>query len=115
MRVIQQLKESKPCLDCGNYFPYYVMDFDHRNPAEKHITVNELVRRMPSIDRVLAEIAKCDLICANCHRVRTFKQNTAVRNGAATWDKNTSSDRHVSRDNKRTSVRGINVIRNVDG
>ena len=66
-RMLQELK-SRPCVDCGRSFPYYVMDFDH---LEDKV---DLVSRMVSCgpERILAEVAKCDLVCANCHRIRTF-------------------------------------------
>ena len=54
-------------------FPFYVMDFDHREGEEKTAHVAMLVN-MLSINRLLNEIAKCDLVCANCHRVRTYKR-----------------------------------------
>lgn len=63
--------KNKPCMDCGESYPYYVMDFDHRDPAEKEFNVSVL-RRGWGKDRILAEIQKCDLVCANCHRERTF-------------------------------------------
>lgn len=61
--------KNNPCQDCGQSFPAYVMDFHHRNPDEK-ITV---VGRTRSIKAAKNEIEKCDLLCANCHRTRTWK------------------------------------------
>jgi hypothetical protein len=60
--------KSKPCFDCGEYFPAVVMDFDHVQ-GTKTITVSGM-RGYPWAS-VLEEIAKCDLVCANCHRLRT--------------------------------------------
>ena len=63
-------QKNKPCMDCGIFYPYYVMDFDHRNPSEKS---NNLARMGASpFEEIIAEIAKCDLVCANCHRERTY-------------------------------------------
>ena len=62
---------AKPCMDCGGSFPPCCMDFDHREGEEKTAAVADLVRRSYSKEAILAEIAKCDLVCANCHRVRT--------------------------------------------
>lgn len=47
------------------------MDFDHRNPATKKANVARLKHK--STEGMLAEITKCDLVCANCHRIRTHK------------------------------------------
>jgi hypothetical protein len=77
--LMQEVRRAKevPCADCGGTFPYYVMDFDHR---EDEIKLFEVSTGMQSRTRsvVLTEIAKCDVICANCHRIRS-----AVRGGWA--------------------------------
>jgi hypothetical protein len=62
--------KSKPCMDCGGTFPPYVMDFDHRDPSQKSRGVSQLTGSGWTAG-LLAEIAKCDLVCANCHRIRT--------------------------------------------
>ncbi len=67
--LIDRLK-SGPCMDCGGAFPPYVMDFDHRDPATKYRPVSQLTGRNEAT--ILAEIDKCDLVCANCHRIRTY-------------------------------------------
>jgi hypothetical protein len=48
------------------------MDFDHRDPAVKVQGVTRMI--MGSIERMLAEAEKCDIVCANCHRLRTFER-----------------------------------------
>jgi hypothetical protein len=60
------LKEGKPCTRCGGLFPHQVLHFHHRNPSEKSFDVANGYRRY-SRARILAEVAKCDLLCANCH------------------------------------------------
>lgn len=67
-----------PCADCGGSFPPYVMDFDHRDPAEKSFQVTDAVALLKRRDLLLAEISKCDVVCANCHCVRTYE---GVRSG----------------------------------
>lgn len=52
-------------------YAYYVMDFDHRDPALKTASVSYIARNTHNLDVVQAEIDKCDLVCANCHRIRT--------------------------------------------
>ncbi len=60
--------KSKPCMDCGRTRPLVAMDFDHVR-GEK---VNQITNMWSwGRDRVLAEIAKCDLVCCICHRIRT--------------------------------------------
>jgi hypothetical protein len=51
------------------------MDFDHRDPAKKASRVTSLVGRA-GIQRILAEVEKCDIVCANCHRLRTFERRS---------------------------------------
>jgi hypothetical protein len=60
-----------PCMDCGGRFPPCSMDFDHRDPGTKRSRVPALIGRAADA-RILAEVAKCDIVCANCHRARTF-------------------------------------------
>ena len=66
-----------PCADCGGRFPKAAMDFDHRDPAAKKYTVSRMLLRA-STDEILVEAAKCDVVCANCHRMRTFRRREAV-------------------------------------
>jgi hypothetical protein len=59
-----------PCADCGRRFPPCAMDFDHRDPSSKRSAVTRMVGRTAN-QVILAEAAKCDIVCANCHRTRT--------------------------------------------
>lgn len=68
-RYLRELKEKTPCLDCKISYPYYVMDFDHVR-GKKHKNVMELVPTL-SKKKIDEELAKCEIVCSNCHRVRT--------------------------------------------
>lgn len=68
---VREIKESSPCLDCGVKYPYYVMEFDHLHSKTK--TVSWLMSR-GTIDQVIEEIEKCELVCSNCHKVRTWQR-----------------------------------------
>lgn len=70
---VEKIKALKaaPCMDCGVHYPHYVMEFDHREGTVKVSTVSRLLRNSPWL-KVLEEIAKCDVVCANCHNARTF-------------------------------------------
>jgi len=70
---LHKYKEFHGCCECGGKFPYYVLDFDHRNPEEKSYQPAKLAET-GSWDKMLAEIAKCDVVCANCHRERTHQK-----------------------------------------
>lgn len=65
---VQEIK-ANPCTDCGGSFPYYVMDFDHKE--NKKFKISGFGSR--GLETVKKEIAKCDLVCANCHRQRTHE------------------------------------------
>lgn len=69
---VNEIKRG-PCKDCGRYFDPVCMDFDHLPGHEKVATVSHLVAASRSLSkmRIMAEIAKCDLVCACCHRIRT--------------------------------------------
>lgn len=73
-KLLFELK-NKPCMDCGVKYPPYVMDFDHRDPSEKEFNVCMMRRRRMAFSKIVAEAAKCDVVCSNCHRLRTNARN----------------------------------------
>ena len=60
-----------PCADCRRRFPPQMMDFDHRDPSTKSFALSGKVQ-LKSEETLLCEVAKCDVVCSNCHRNRTF-------------------------------------------
>lgn len=64
--VLAELK-NVPCKDCGHSYPPCVMDFDHLDPKTKIRGVSHMV----SEAAIRKEAAKCEVVCANCHRIRT--------------------------------------------
>ena len=70
-------KESNPCCDCGRMFPAECMDFDHRDWDSKTNNVGTMVSHGHNKEKIWAEIAKCDLVCSNCHRIRTRRTRLA--------------------------------------
>lgn len=67
-RVRLNLLKAASCTDCGECFHHAAMDFDHvRGEKFKEVSAMWSYRW----ERVLVEVAKCDLVCANCHRLRT--------------------------------------------
>ncbi len=67
---ITRFKEGKPCLDCKDFFPPFCLDFDHRQ--NKYRNVSQMKHYPKS--KLILELNKCDLVCANCHRIRTQKR-----------------------------------------
>lgn len=73
MQFLRQLKSAR-CLDCGAGFPPVAMDFDHRKSETKRDNVSRIAAGPEfSMADLKAEISKCELVCANCHRIRTWK------------------------------------------
>lgn len=62
--------KRKPCVDCGIQYKPWQMDFDHLK--DKHRKVSNT--KEYAEETILKEIAKCELVCANCHRDRTYKR-----------------------------------------
>lgn len=65
--LMAELK-SAPCSDCNKTFPPVAMDFDH---VRGNKLSNVSLMMFATTEAILAEIAKCDLVCACCHRIRT--------------------------------------------
>lgn len=73
--------KTGPCMDCGKpYEQPYCMEFDHRDRSSKILGVSRMSGTWP-IERIKAEVAKCDLVCRNCHRIRTKKSHPKVPGG----------------------------------
>lgn len=68
--LIISFKDKKTCADCNQSFPYWVMDFDHL--LKKTMNISKMCRW--SEQKILEEIEKCELVCAVCHRIRTWQR-----------------------------------------
>lgn len=75
IRRREKLYELKrvPCADCKIQYPPYVMQFDHLGIETKVGHLADLVSTAAWKD-VLAEVAKCEVVCANCHAERTHSR-----------------------------------------
>ena len=71
---LRSLKTGRPCTDCGRVFAPQVMQWDHLPQFEKIGDVSESFWGRTD-DEIRREIAKCELVCTNCHTIRTFKRN----------------------------------------
>lgn len=63
-------KKDVPCTDCKQSYPWYVMDFDHLQDKKFTIGASFGVSRKS----LLEEIDKCEVVCSNCHRERTYQR-----------------------------------------
>ena len=69
--LLDSLK-NHPCMDCKQLYPPYVLDWDHRPDETKLFNIAQ--ERNRNLVSLLNEISKCDLVCSNCHRIRTFSR-----------------------------------------
>lgn len=78
--ILREYLLAHPCVDCGEADPV-VLEFDHR--SEKRLAVGTICGMGWSVTALMAEIAKCDVRCANCHRRKTARaQGWAERKAA---------------------------------
>lgn len=75
-RELLRLAKDNPCADCGREYPYYVMDFDHARGTKRFEIRAGLTK---TVRMLLSEIAKCDVVCSNCHRERTHQRGEYAR------------------------------------
>lgn len=71
---LMALKGQNPCADCNKIYHYAIMDLDHVY-GEKCFNIASVMGAAISDDVLLEEIQKCELVCSNCHRIRTWKRN----------------------------------------
>ncbi len=67
-------KEYKNTLKCSKCpeSDWRCLDFHHKNPNEKEFSISTGRMRGLSVKRLLEEIAKCEVLCSNCHRKETY-------------------------------------------
>ncbi len=78
VRSILQEAKARPCADCGRRYPAFVMDFDHVDPETKRFTIGRDGWSTRTLIDLRGEIAKCDVVCANCHRLRTHTRRRSL-------------------------------------
>jgi hypothetical protein len=67
---------AHPCVDCGET-DLLVLEFDHLR--DKKYNIGEMVNRDFTWGSILREIEKCEVVCANCHRRRTYTRRRTYR------------------------------------
>lgn len=70
---VREYLRTHPCVDCGET-DIVVLEFDHLDPTTKTASVSRAMNANWTIAKIEAEMAKCVVRCANCHRRRTAKQ-----------------------------------------
>ena len=77
VEYLRDYKAGRPCTDCGVVYPPYVMQFDHVGD-DKTDHVSKMAYDGVSLATLDTEIAKCELVCANCHFERTHQRRLAL-------------------------------------
>lgn len=91
LEQVWELK-NKPCVDCKRKFKPWQMQFDHRGEDVKVNRVSQMITH--SWQKILDEIAKCDLVCANCHADRSYLRAKSAQQNSKTVEElqDTQSD-----------------------
>lgn len=77
---------SNPCKDCGNS-DLRVLEFDHLPEFEKKRDISRMIAASVSISTLQSEIIKCEVVCCNCHKIRTYSRRKSYRNGKCRKEK----------------------------
>jgi hypothetical protein len=72
-RRLAKIKEDSGCVDCG-ITNHIILDFDHLQ--NKKYNISRMIHDGFSWEAIKKEIAKCEVVCANCHRIRTYDRLT---------------------------------------
>lgn len=71
-KFIAGVKDNRHCADCGIAYRYWIMEFDHL--GEKEFTIGQFRDYTNDLEVVKREIEKCDIVCGNCHKDRTYRR-----------------------------------------
>jgi len=75
-KIYISLCKNNKCHDCGNKYHYSQMEFDHvPERGNKNFEINYTSTSGFSIENINEELKKCDLVCSNCHKLRTYKRS----------------------------------------
>ena len=74
LQEIIQERKSVPCKRCGGEFHFSAMDLVHRDPKSKNFSLRDATRLIHSKEKLIEEIDKCDVVCANCVKEEKIKQ-----------------------------------------
>lgn len=77
-RLAQIIKLEQGCVDCGYNANAYALQFDHIGDNKKG-GVSDLIATDYSWKTILQEIDKCEIVCANCHAIRTKQRGQHSR------------------------------------
>ena len=68
---LKAILQKSCCMDCKNS-DWRVLEFDHVTPSNKLGSISEMLCSGLAWGKIISEIEKCEIVCANCHRLRTM-------------------------------------------
>lgn len=71
--------KSVPCGVCKKTYHFACMDFAHKDRYLKAINIGDAAALGWSLKKIIIEVAKCDVLCANCHRIKTYQENIELK------------------------------------
>ena len=80
---IRNHKQTNACVDCREFYPYWIMELDHVR-GEKRFELSRHKNFTNNLDLIKEEIDKCDVVCSNCHKNRTYTR--ALKSGVYSLD-----------------------------
>ena len=69
--ALNAIKLEQGCVKCGYNAHAAALDFNHIDPSTKSFNIGCKTSSL-SLDKLLEEVAKCEVMCANCHRIHTY-------------------------------------------
>jgi hypothetical protein len=71
---VEEYKAKSKCCVCGENHPA-TLDFHHKDPTQKDFSISRGGHSIRSLKKVKEEVAKCEIICSNCHRKLHWKKD----------------------------------------
>ena len=77
-KLVNRWKVMKGCSACGFKGKHFQLDLDHVDPSTKYGQNRRAYEPNWKLERIKKELAKCVILCANCHRLKTFMNNDHI-------------------------------------
>lgn len=77
LAIVQQYKAEKGCYVCGMK-DHRALQLHHSDPSTKDGNVSDMIVRKFGINVIMTEVAKCNVICANCHQILHYEERSGI-------------------------------------
>lgn len=75
---VNAIKSDSGCIKCG-FNDFRALEFHHRDPSQKIDAIGTMVAQLKSLEIIMAEIAKCDVLCSNCHSILHYEEKQEAK------------------------------------